>query len=480
MERRQIISLSVGAGIVVIGAVLAWQGMLPGIPPLRPQNPPQNPPSAATPAPPPPAEQSANPAKSAPPQNVATTPPAAKPAPAPAPSAAPTPAPATPPKGAKTSPVVPQFDTVRVEPSGDTVVAGHGAPKAKIDLLNADAVLGAADADLGGDFVIVPHPLAPGTYVLALRSTLGQQPPVRSQQTITVNVPEKGQKGLVVALTEPGKPSKILRDPTADADTTPPSPAPAATPPAPQPAPHAAATEAEPAPAVTPPSPTPGVKLTVVIKTAEVDRGSFYAAGLAPPGTHVRLYLNDSALADVTANAQGEWSLTIRKGMTPGHYVVRADALDAKGKVVARAEVPFDVPVAVAAADQPSAPPAPKPAPGKSTSAPAPKPADAGSAPPPHVGSAENNPSGAGEANPKPAEENTAKPTSADTQTADSSHAVVAEISTAKVVEGDSLWRISRKTLGEGIRYTLIYKANEKQIRDPDLIYPGQIFVVPH
>lgn len=462
MERRQIISLSAGAGVVVVGAVLAWQGMLPGIPPLRPQNPPQNPPSAATPAPP--AEQSANPGKSAPPQNVATTPPAANPAPAPA----------APPKETKAAPVVPQFDTVRVEPSGDTVVAGHGAAKAKIDLLNADTVLGAADADLGGDFVIVPHPLAPGTYVLALRSTLGKEPPVRSQQTITVNVPEKGQKGLVVALTEPGKPSKILRDPTADADTTPPSPAPAAIPPAPQPAPHqAAAKEAEPAPAVTPPSPAPGVKPTVVIKTAEVDRGSFYAAGLAPPGTHVRIYLNDSALADVTANAKGEWSLTIRKGMTPGHYVVRADALDAKGKVVARAEVPFDVPVAVAAADQPSTSPAPKPAP-------APKSADAGSTPPPLAGSAENNAAASGEANPKPAEENAAKPKLADTQTADSSHAVLAEISTAKVVEGDSLWRISRKTLGEGIRYTLIYKANEKQIRDPDLIYPGQIFVVPH
>jgi nucleoid-associated protein YgaU len=459
MERGQIISLSVGAGIVVVGGVLAWQGLLPGIPALRLSNSPPTPPSATAPAPEP-SEQSTNPAKSAPPQNVATTPPAANPAPAASPK--PTPAPA---QDAKAGPVVPQFDTVRVEPSGDTVVAGHGAPKAKVDLLNADTVLGAADADIGGDFVIVPQPLAPGTYVLALRSTLGQEPSVRSTQTITVNVPAKGQKGLVVALSEPGKPSKILRDPTADADT-PPSPAAAATPPAPQPAPsQSAAKGAEPAaaPAAVPPPPAVGGKPTVVIKTAEVDRGGFYAAGMAQPGTHVRIYLNDSPLADVTADAKGEWSLTIGKGMTPGHYVVRADALNAKGKVVARAEVPFDVPVAVAAADQPAA-----------------KPADAGSAPPPHAGSAQNDQSASGEANPKPAEENAAKPKSADTQTADSSHAVVAEISTAKVIEGDSLWGISRKTLGEGIRYTLIYKANAKQIRDPDLIYPGQIFVVPH
>jgi nucleoid-associated protein YgaU len=465
MERGQIISLSVGAGIVVVGGVLLWEGLLPGIPALRPQNPPQSQPSATAPAPQP-SEQSANPSKSAPPQNVATAPPAANPAPAAAPKPAPAPAA---PQDAKPATVVPQFDTVRVEPSGDTVVAGHGAPKAKVDLMSADSVLGAADADVSGDFVIVPQPLAPGTYVLALRSTLGQEPPVRSVQTITVNVPAKGQKGLVVALSEPGKPSKILRDPTADADT-PPSPAPAATPPAPQPAQNAAkGAEPAPTPAVAPPPPAAGGKPAVVIKTAEVDRGGFYVAGMAPSGTHIRIYLNDSVLADVTADAKGEWSLTIGKGMTPGHYVVRADALNAKGKVVARAEVPFDVPVAVAAADQPK---------------PAAKPADAGSAPP-HAGAVQNGAAASGEANPKPAEENAAnpqpaQPKSADTQSANASHAVVAEISTAKVIEGDSLWGISRKTLGEGIRYTLIYKANAKQIRDPDLIYPGQIFVVPH
>lgn len=435
MERGRIISLSVGAGaVVVVGGVLVWQGMLPGIQPLHPQNPPapQSEPSA----------QSANPAK-APPQNVATvpaTPPAPKPAPAPAPA----------PK-AEAGPILPQFDTVRVEPSGDTVVAGHGEPKAKVDLMNADTVLGDANADLGGDFVIVPQPLAPGTYVLGLRSTSGKAPPLRSRQTITVSVPAKGQKGLVVALTEPGKPSKILHDPTADAEVTPPAPQPQ-----PQPAPQVAAKPAEPAP-VTPPAPAAEPKPSVAIKTAEVDKGAFYAAGVAPPGMHLRIYLNNAAIADVTADAKGEWSLTIGKGMMPGHYVVRADALDAKGKVVARAEVPFDVPVAVAAADQP----APQPAPA--------------SKPP----ATEGGQSGSGEAKPKASVDGAAKP--AGMQTADtSSHVVVPEISTAMVVHGDSLWRISRKTLGQGVRYTLIYQANAQQIRDPNLIYPGQVFVLPH
>ena len=47
------------------------------------------------------------------------------------------------------------------------------------------------------------------------------------------------------------------------------------------------------------------------------------------------------------------------------------------------------------------------------------------------------------------------------------------------VQPGNSLWRISRRIYGAGIQYTDIFEANQDQIRDPDLIYPGQIFVVP-
>ena len=47
------------------------------------------------------------------------------------------------------------------------------------------------------------------------------------------------------------------------------------------------------------------------------------------------------------------------------------------------------------------------------------------------------------------------------------------------VQPGNSLWRIARRTYGAGMRFTLLYEANKDQIRDPDLIYPGQLFVVP-
>uniref|UniRef100_UPI001E4D561F LysM peptidoglycan-binding domain-containing protein n=1 Tax=Methylobacterium sp. Leaf118 TaxID=2876562 RepID=UPI001E4D561F len=55
----------------------------------------------------------------------------------------------------------------------------------------------------------------------------------------------------------------------------------------------------------------------------------------------------------------------------------------------------------------------------------------------------------------------------------------VPEVGTARITRGDSLWQISRRTYGKGNRYTVIYDANQEQIRNPDLIYPGQIFVLP-
>lgn len=44
---------------------------------------------------------------------------------------------------------------------------------------------------------------------------------------------------------------------------------------------------------------------------------------------------------------------------------------------------------------------------------------------------------------------------------------------------GDTLWQISRRIYGKGVRYTTIYLANEDQISDPDRIIPGQVFGIP-
>ncbi|WP_417477770.1 LysM peptidoglycan-binding domain-containing protein [Maricaulis sp.] len=47
------------------------------------------------------------------------------------------------------------------------------------------------------------------------------------------------------------------------------------------------------------------------------------------------------------------------------------------------------------------------------------------------------------------------------------------------VQPGNSLWRLARQLYGRGVQYTVIYEANRSQIRDPDLIYPGQVLRAP-
>lgn len=42
-----------------------------------------------------------------------------------------------------------------------------------------------------------------------------------------------------------------------------------------------------------------------------------------------------------------------------------------------------------------------------------------------------------------------------------------------------NLWRLARQAYGQGIRYTEIFEANRDQIRDPNLIFPGQVFAMP-
>lgn len=62
---------------------------------------------------------------------------------------------------------------------------------------------------------------------------------------------------------------------------------------------------------------------------------------------------------------------------------------------------------------------------------------------------------------------------------------VLADRATGRRVEaitvqpGHTLWAISRDRYGEGVLYVRIYEANRDRIRDPDLIYPGQVFTVP-
>ncbi len=54
------------------------------------------------------------------------------------------------------------------------------------------------------------------------------------------------------------------------------------------------------------------------------------------------------------------------------------------------------------------------------------------------------------------------------------------EVAVRTVQPGSTLWAIAEESLGAGILYVEVFEANTDLIRDPDLIYPGQIFRVPN
>lgn len=50
---------------------------------------------------------------------------------------------------------------------------------------------------------------------------------------------------------------------------------------------------------------------------------------------------------------------------------------------------------------------------------------------------------------------------------------------TYTVVSGDSLWKIAKSYYGNGAKYTKIFEANKDKIKNPSLIYPGQVLTIP-
>jgi nucleoid-associated protein YgaU len=180
----------------------------------------------------------------------------------------------------------------------------------------------------------------------------------------------------------------------------------------------------------------------VVVETVEVEAGGkFHVSGQAQPGAALRLYLNDSFVTGVTAGADGRFAVTINEGVAAGSYRVRVDEASSAGSVRARAEVPFSVPDKTASVTA------------QATASKRPDTAD------PRLAAAGT----------------TVLPDSGSPP----STVVVPKIATTTVSRGDSLWRLSQLSYGAGTRYAVIYKANREQIRNPNLIYPGQVFVVP-
>ena len=431
---------------------------------------------------------------------------------APAAEATPPATPAAPAAPATAGPIAPSFDVVRVESNGSIVVAGNAAPNAKVEILDGSTVLGSTVAGPDGAFVIVlDDPLKPGDYTIALRATTGDVV-TPSVQTAVVSVPKDAAGQVLAMVEEPGKPAELLTVPAPETKpAAPATEAPAAAAPAPA-APAAAAEPAAPAPAapaVVEAAPAPAVPATppaaavaepkIVVEAVEIDGNKIFVAGLADAGRKVRAYANEILLGDALTSPDGHFLVEATRDIPVGNYTIHVDGLDADGvKVVARAAVPFErepgeavaavAPAAPKPAEvkpaEPAAPAAPAvvaetPAPAApATEAPAVAAAPGAEAPAVAAAPAETAPA----TTPAPAAEAPAVVAAA-TPPAEVPETVSPKLEHADgaviIRRHDTLWRISRRVYGHGVRYSTIYLANQDQISDPDRIWPGQVFKVP-
>ncbi|MBJ6987357.1 MULTISPECIES: LysM peptidoglycan-binding domain-containing protein [unclassified Devosia] len=238
------------------------------------------------------------------------------------------------------------------------------------------------------------------------------------------------------------------------------------------------------APAPTEAVPAPAVVAAVIpptIDAIELEGTRSFFAGAGTNDATIRLYVDDGFIADTTI-ADGRWLIEGESVLKPGNQRVRIDMLKAgTSEVISRAEVDFvlDVPVepetVVAEAPAAATAPEPTPAPAQAPAATA-EPATPATPAQPVESSAVEQPVAVAEA-PAAAPE-AAVPTMVAVSLGDPNAQRFAS-GKAIIRRGDNLWTIARRVYGEGLKYTTIYEANTGQIRDPDRIYPGQVFSLP-
>ena len=339
---------------------------------------------------------------------------------------------------------IPAFDIVRVQPDGSMVIAGRAAPGSAIDIIAGGRVIGQTSTDESGAFAFVlDQPLAPGDYNIGLVAKVNGET-LASEETAIVQIPSQPNGDVLAIVTAPGTAPEVLAAgavnapadqvavviaPEAVKPTEPVSAAPVAASPVTESAP-AAVVSADPAvPVVTPEN-------TLRIEAVEIDGAKTFIAGAASAGSTVRLYLGDQLLGEAKAGDEGRFLVESKQPVPVGTQILRADSVDAKGNVTARASVPFervdDGKLALAApAGQPAA----------------------------------------------EVQNTTAEPA---TETAAVTAPALTKVDTSVIIrKGDTLWQIARRVYGKGVTFSTIYNANIAQITNPNRIFPGQIFAVP-
>jgi nucleoid-associated protein YgaU len=350
--------------------------------------------------------------------------------------------------------VSPTFDVMRLDPNGSAVVAGQVAGGARVSILVDGAEVATATADDTGKFVAMfDLPAAGAGRLMTMTATLSDGTTVQSESSVAlaattasaavaeVSTPEattQAQTGTTaLAVSEEG--AKVLQTDTNVA--------------------------AE-------------VAANVTIDTiAYPTPDTVQFGGRATAGNFIRLYLDNAPLGDpATVGADGTWNLT-QTGIDSKVYTLRADEVDGAGKVASRYETPFkrETPEALAAASGEKVASAETQAPAADAAATAP--ATTAQTTAPADGTATDT---AAVDTTAQASTETSTTASTTTEAADATQTTAPAASvTVTVQPGFTLWGIAKRQFGDGILYVQVYEANKDKIKDPDLIYPGQVFTLP-
>ena len=364
---------------------------------------------------------------------------------------------------------VPTFDTVRVEKTGEAVIAGRAEAGSEVVVKLDGHAIGTATANQDGSFVVVPEqPLPVGSGALTIEAKTDKQPiATASEQTVAVIVQGEGKQGALVAVVSPDAPTKVLQTPEPEktteqqvASAAPVEPPVAEPPAAEQPAatvpavtqPAAEQPAAELPAAEQPAATQPAAAVTAKPRLVSLDAvdydptGNIVFSGQGQKGTGARLYVDNALVGDAAVGADGRWTFSGTTSVAAGVHALRVDGVGADGKVINRIEVPFfrEETTKVAAAAPASEAPAAEPPAAKT---------DVQIATGEPVAPATQPPAAVVPAKPKDGR--------------------------VVIQPGNNLWRISKVIYGSGIKYTLLYEANKDQIRDADMIYPGQVFKTP-
>jgi len=224
--------------------------------------------------------------------------------------------------------------------------------------------------------------------------------------------------------------------------------------------------------------------------------GDVILGGRGQAGNFVRIYLDNQFLATSKIAADGYWALEL-SDIEPGIYTLRVDELNAAGDVVSRAETPFkreaaeelaELMAAGTETEEPSAEgPSESAAETQVVDAEAlasVEPEAADDPQPEQVVTQEevNVQAEVAELNPQGEQSSDGGSLAVEGQPADTASVLRTpskKFRVRTVQPGSTLWAIAKESYGAGIEYFKVFEANKERIRDPDLIYPGQVFEIP-